>query len=244
MFKCLVSGGCSFAYGFNMTDKTKRYSALLAKKFNIQLIDVSSAGASNDFIASSVAYGIKQALEKFNPDEILVMVGWTSIERFEYFKKSIGRVVSGLVNLKQHRFGDNIEDFHIYKFIGENLYDHSYGYYRFIHSFNYIFSLCKGHGIKNIFFNNIAPIPFRFPSVKLLYSNVRNENLQTYVLSAEAKKVFMKFTKEESFQDLLLKNEKLWLISNHDSHPNELAHQYWASFIEKNNPEIFEGILK
>lgn len=238
MYKCLVSGGCSFAYGFNLKDRDKRYSKILAQHLNVELIDVSAAGMTNEFISAATISGITKALEKYSPEEILVVVGWTTTERFEYFNKKIGRIMSGYVNLTRHMYGDkHEEDVERSQLISKYLWDPSYGYYKLIHSFNYLHTFCKEQRVTVIHKHNVQHHAARFPSIKLLHTDVHNNDLIDRCFTADTKKRFQLMTIEKSFQ-LFTMESKYVIDPKRDTHPNEQGHILWAERLMIKHPEL------
>lgn len=242
MYKCLVSGGCSFAYGFNLPDREKRYARIMADRMGVELIDVSAAGASNDFIATATVSGIMRALNKYDPKEIVVIVGWTSTERFEYFNKSIGRIMSSFVNPARHVNGNyTTKDLERGVFVNLELWDPSYGYYKLIHSFNYVYSLCKAYGIACVHKHNCNHASARFPNVTLLNTLVKNKDLQEASLSAEALECFSNWRGEISFQQFTMKGN-LVIEPKYDTHPNEDGHLLWARKVLHKHKEFIQGL--
>lgn len=242
MYRCLVSGGCSFAYGFNLRDRNHRYAKILADHMSAELIDVSGAGMSNEFIAAATVSGIIKALESksYKPEEILVIVGWTSTERFEYFNRHIGRIMSGFMNLTHHVHGDmNQEDRNRSEFMSKHLWDPSYGYYKLIHAFNYLHSFCKAHNVKIIHKGNIIHIKARFPSIKMLNTEVKNSSLIQEALMEEYEEVFNVWSQESTFQEATMKNPLVYTINPRiDTHPSSAGHAMWAQKLIQKHPEF------
>ena len=221
MYKCLVSGGCSFAYGFNLKERDKRYANLIAQHLDVELIDVSAAGMTNEFISAAAVFGINKALQKYSSEEILVIVGWTTTERFEYFNNHVGRIVAGYVNAKHHAYGDKRKgDMERAQFISQHFWSPAYGYYKLIHSFNYVHSFCRAHNVTVIHKHNVQHYPARFPSMKLLHTKVSNSDLLDQCLTLDAKNHFKRMSDERSFQEFTMK-ENLILNPGVDTHPNE-----------------------
>lgn len=241
MYKCLVSGGCSFAYGFNLKDRDKRYAKIISQRLNMKLIDVSAAGMTNEFISAATVSGINKALQQYKSDEILVIIGWTTTERFEYFNKRIGRIMSGYVNLSHHKHGSakREEDREISIVISDHMWDPSYGYYKLLNSFNYVHNFCKAQGVTVIHKHNVKYYPAHFPDIKLNNTEVRNSDLIELCLTADAKEHFDRMTVERSFQDFVDIN-RYWNIPGKDTHPNERGNMLWAERLMVKHPELME----
>ncbi len=242
MYKCLVSGGCSFAYGFNLLKREHRYAKILADRINADLIDVSAAGMTNEFIAAATVSGIIKAMEVkyYKPEEILVLVGWTSTERFEYFNRRVGRIMSGFTNIAHHLNGDmQQEDRDRSEYMSKVLWDPSYGYYKLIHAFNYLHSFCKAHNIRIIHKANIIHVRARFPYIRLRNTEVKNSDLIQEALTAEFEEVFNVCSGERTFQELVMKNPLLYTIDpKYDTHPNPAGHAMWAEKLVEKHPEF------
>lgn len=237
MYKCLVSGGCSFAYGFNLGNRDNRYANLIAQHLGAELIDVSAAGMTNEFISAATVVGINKALQKYSPEEIIVIVGWTTTERFEYFNKKVGRIMSGYTNVSKHIYGDKKEgDYERSLFISQHLWSPAYGYYKLINSFNYVHSFCEARGVTVIHKHNVQHHAARFPSIKLLHTDVNNSDLIDRCFTTDAKKHFERMSEERSFQDFVMREQ--FIISKKDTHPNEKGNIRWAERLITKHPEL------
>lgn len=229
MSKVLVSSGCSFAYGHLLPDRTKKYSNLLADRIGAKLIDVSVSGSSNENIAAATAYGINQALKQVDPSNITVVVGWTHINRLEFWSTKIARIQS--VFLTPYGYsGADLHTKEIGSFVGEKLWEPCYTYYKLLHAFNYVHSLCGIDNIKVIHLQNLKIDKVEMPSGVILNASMRTENYTRDVLSPENIAVFESMCTSLSFSDLVGKDRKL-RVSDDNFHPSEIAHRMWANRI-------------
>src|SRR5210317_686045 len=85
--KYLFVNGDSYAYGlsdleFNAPYKN-RYSRLLANHFNLEEINISNSGASNDTIVRTTLDWIENNDDKIH--ETIFLIGWTISIREEHF---------------------------------------------------------------------------------------------------------------------------------------------------------------
>lgn len=229
MFKCLVSGGCSFAYGFNLRDRNKRYAKILANHMQCELIDVSAAGMTNEFIAAATISGITKALNNYKAEEILVIVGWTTTERFEYFNKSLGRIMSGYVNPSVHLHGDKLthDQQKVAEVVSKYMWDPSYGFYKLIHAFNYVYAFCKQIGVSVINKHNVNHYSAEFPNIPIKHTDIMNRNLIENAVPEAVWDCYKTWSTEKSFQDFCLIH-KLVIDITRDTHPNEEGHKRWA----------------
>lgn len=231
------------AYGFNLPDREKKYSSLLAKHFNAELIDVSAAGASNENIAAATAYGINQALTKASPSEIVVLVGWTEMDRFEYWSKNQVRLYSLFMNRERHKYGDlskvskeaELTDMAI-----EHMWEPCFGFYRLLHAFNYIDNLCRVHGIQPIHLQNIEVLMVPMPNRRLKDASIRLEHYTKGVLSPDTSKAFTDMYHGSNFMDSVFNNTSYRLKPGEDDHPSELGHKMWFEKILKKYAEILQ----
>lgn len=240
MSAIIVSGGCSMAHGFGLKNRNKNYAAILAEKYKTDLLDVSVSGASNENIAASTAFGINRALSYKKYNKIVAIVGWTEMDRFEYWDKQILRLQSLFMNRDAHII--SAKDTRIKKinnFVYENMWDPCFSYYKLIHSFNYVFNLCKAHGVQLINLKNIDIIKAKMPPGKIDNAAVRVQDYTEGVLSDEATDIFNKMYNKPSFLQFTETDTRYKIDPYRDHHPSELGHLLWAQIIEKDNHKVF-----
>ncbi len=243
MSKVIVSGGCSFAYGFNLKNRDDRYASLLANHYGVDLIDVSGPGKSNETIATSVSYGLTQARKKYDPSNIVVIVGWTETARMEYWDKERAMLQSCFftgyiphtILAEKQRLG-LISDF-----ITNKLWDPCYSYHKLLHAFNYVHALCVASGVRVIHLKNLNIIKATMPNHgKNRLDSLRLTNYTEDSIFPESKSMFDAMCEATSFRDLIIKDQKYLLSPGIDHHPNELGHQMWAKQIK----QLYDYIIK
>ncbi len=228
--KTLISLGCSFAFGDGLKDDSKRYSVLLAKKYNRRLLDYSLGGVSNEYIAASCAAAIKSALEASKPEDIVVITGWTDQARIMLFDNRQKDIIT--VFPYQNRTNTTPLD----GFIGKHAWHDSFGIYKLYHSYNYVNMLCKAHNIKCIHFASIPPRTLS--SSKDQKANPRTQRLFD-IFNSEDRVEFNKlFSDSRSFLGMIYSDAKRFSISKDNYHPNEEAHRCWAEKISEANHDI------
>jgi hypothetical protein len=234
MLKALVSSGCSFAYGFCLEDRTKSYAHLLSNLLDVELIDTSTSGASNENIASATAFGVAEAIRRYRPEEIVVVVGWTEMGRMEFWDRKLARIQS----VFPFRRSENSQTYQkdITKFVSEYMWEPCYSYYKLIHAFNYVQSLCKAHGIPIIHLKNIDLYKTSMPSGKILHSTMRTEWYSENILSKQDQLCFDKMFESQSFYSII--NERSDYAFIDSKHPTAIAHQFWANQIYQQNTDI------
>ena len=79
----LLTNGCSFTWGAELDDRELRFGALLSRKLNCNLVDISENGSSNERILRTTF----DYLQNPNTDleNLIVVIGWSGISRTEYF---------------------------------------------------------------------------------------------------------------------------------------------------------------
>jgi hypothetical protein len=88
--KILLSNGCSWVNGAGLSNREiQRWSYHLSKKLNMEDINISSEGASNDKILRTTIEWLKENKDKFS--DVLVVIGWTQMTRTEFFNDVIGK---------------------------------------------------------------------------------------------------------------------------------------------------------
>tara|TARA_B110000285_G_scaffold196595_1_gene227680 strand:+ start:3263 stop:4087 length:825 start_codon:yes stop_codon:yes gene_type:complete len=220
----------------------------LSKLTNIEVRNTSHAGSSNDGIEKRVISQVGKLLEKYNSDEIFVIVGWTSPERKDFYYKDImdesdtGRwetiyPLSPFVDLTSSGFDEfsklyttyfwNQEEY-IMRYLIQNINIHTY---------------LNSHNIKHIFFDafyetfeatNDAEKHGILDSVNLIKAIKRipfsSDDLQIKKQYIKLRKSnFIDITFKEFILTTLKEHKRVDLFDNH--HPTELSHQKWANYL-------------
>jgi hypothetical protein len=222
----------------------------LSKLTNIEVRNTSHAGSSNDGIEKRVISQVGNLLEKYNADEIFVIVGWTSPERKDFYYKDImnesdsGRwetiyPASPAIHTPSNGFEEftklyttyfwNQEEY-IMRYLIQNINIHTY---------------LNSHNIKHIFFDafyetfeatNDPQKHGILDSVNLIKAIKRipfsSENLQIKKQYIKLRKSnFLDITFKEFILTTLNENKQDDLFDNH--HPTELSHQKWATYLKE-----------
>lgn len=82
-FKKLITSGCSYSQVPN-TDIT--WPVHLKDKLKIDTEFHAKGAAGNGIISRTIIYNVTKNLEKFKPEEILVGIMWSGLDRFEIYK--------------------------------------------------------------------------------------------------------------------------------------------------------------
>lgn len=86
MFDVVVSAGCSYAYGEELTNENARYSKVVADSYNARLLDFSQSGVSNEYISQTTINGLLH--DNVDPEKTLVIVQWTFSNRLNFSGKN------------------------------------------------------------------------------------------------------------------------------------------------------------
>lgn len=239
MSKAIVSGGCSFAYGFNLDNQDHRYAKVIANAYGKQLIDVSVAGSSNENIGACMAMGINRALHTHDPKDIVAVVGWTDMMRYESMNKGLGYPQSIYVNDDDHQHGNPIT---IPKanaiFVAQRLWTPEWAYYKLVHAFNYVMNVCKAHSIPIVHTANISLGKFELPSKKVLHSMNDASSYTNQIIHISDKKAFDALFQGNSFLKMIQAGAGQYQIGVHDHHPNTVGHAEWARRIMSEHGNI------
>lgn len=89
MKKILFTSGCSFTSSPNkFTDGYNSWPNFVSNKLKIQLLNSAIISQGNGLISRKVLYNIDKLLKKYKPDDILVGVMWSGVDRFDYYHNS------------------------------------------------------------------------------------------------------------------------------------------------------------
>lgn len=95
--KCVITSGCSFTAGIELGDyyedkangregSNRIWSHHIKQTLwpDAEFINVARSGASNTCIVRRVTHAVYEALKKYNPEDIVVLIMWTGIHRREW----------------------------------------------------------------------------------------------------------------------------------------------------------------
>lgn len=223
MQRILISGGCSFAYGDGLLNRNDSYPYIIANNYNFKILDITCRGASNDVISTSIVSEINRVLDKkVNPNRILVLAGWTESLRYDVYEKETNEILSVRPNGSQTSI-NSIER----SVLIQAMHHPSFGYYRTLHSFNYLNTVCNHLGIKIINLHNVDIYPCDFLNNKHSLGNIVHNILIDHALTGNTKLKFKDLIKAPIFINLARK----WKDLDITGHPGTLSHRNWANYI-------------
>jgi hypothetical protein len=228
----------------------------LSKLTNIEVSNTSHAGASNDGIEKRIIAQVGNLLKSHNASDILVIIGWTSPERKDfYYKDAMNSSDNGRwetiypASPAIHKPADGFEEFtKLYTTYFWNAEEYIMRY--MIQNIN-IHNYLNSHNIKHVFFDafyetfeakvnpNRHPI---FDSVDLINVikklplpienlSIKDQYLELYETN------FIKITFKQFIKNILEKSKSNNIpYSKNDlfdkMHPTELSHQKWANYLK------------
>lgn len=201
----IISAGCSVAAGRYLDDPAKKYAVLLAKQYNAELTDIAKPGASNEHIAKCCVAVVTRALKTYKPEEIVVVVGWTETGRTELYDKQTNSFTS--------LFFSAVTQFN--KTFRREYWSPAVGYYQFVHSFNYLNSVCRANGVKIINLASLTIFPAKFGN--------QMDFLLDVATTEEDVRQLKDVVSRPSFHDFAKKRNMI----RHDNYPNEQSHKLW-----------------
>jgi len=212
----------------NSFRKKFNFPAMLANKLNLELVDISEDGSSNDSIAiTTILYLLTISKEEY--ENIHVVIGWTAETRFIKYSKIRKNQFSNItLNTSIHKSQFDLfkENFFYCRAI-LNFFDEDY-FFNYIknilllenflkaNKITYTFYRSLGSSLSSINHNNIAHLFKNFNDLDLTIStDTFTDNNSWFKFVSNDKLGFV----SESLQDSYLTNESNW-ISKNNSHPN------------------------
>ncbi len=193
----------------------------LGKMLDVDVLNFSEAGSSNDSIIRRLVPSVFELLKKYKGDDIFVIVGWTSPERKDFFTENNWETLYPAHN---HRQGvesvNKLWDVYVKYFWNEEEYIS-----RYIHTNLYIHYFLKSHNIEHMFFDAFYETTEFGINHDLQIRNIIDDK--------EYLKVTDEFTKNTSFKNFLLRQNEQDLFNDDDPHPSEKGHQLWAEELSK-----------
>lgn len=230
----------------------------LGKMLNVETINNSHSGASNDRIVRTTINDITKLVKLYNPHDMFVLIGWSSPERKDFFyrKPEAGHGVwDCLYPAELKHWKDEADP------IRNNFYkNYVLGYWheeeyitRHIMNVLFVHNFLKNLGIKHLFFdcfyekkeavldNNRHQLydqPILKTYIEKFASTTPLKALEFYELENTIEhyleiyeKVYIKETFVEYLKALRIKEPKHNYL---DFHPTELGHEKWAEYLYKN----------
>ena len=190
----------------------------LGKLLNIEVLNMSQAGSSNDGIVRRLIDNTFKLLKKYKGEEMFVIVGWSSPERKDFFTENNWETL-----YPAHNHNQNIESVNkLWDVYVENFWNEEEYISRYIHTNLYIHYFLKSHNIDHMFFDAFYETSeFGLHHEKQIRDIITDKNYLN---------ITKNFFKDISFKNFLLKNKDKFggEVFNKNPHPDEMGHQLWA----------------
>ena len=223
----------------------------LGKLFNIEVENASYAGSSNDGIVKRTLNDIPRLLSVYDPKDILVIIGWSSPERKDFYYKSKKQnswdtLYPGELD---HWNSEEVSKNEFYKIYVTRYWNFEEFITRYIHQnillSSYLSNLGITHKFFNAFYENEDCIKSKdkhqlldSPDLHsyITYNFEINKNFNSKYLDIdyaykEYCKVYNKYFFKQSFIQELKKHKISEVM---DYHPFEIGHDIWANFLYNN----------
>jgi hypothetical protein len=234
----------------------------LGKLLNVKVSNISVAGSSNDAIIRRIIPNVMKSLNPqwplkgYKPEEIFVMVGWSSPERKDFYYKGEWDSWETLypAQLDQNLPNKDVEKF--YKLYLKYYWNKEEYMNRYINQVLYLHYFLERNGIDHLFFNAFyesSALDFdddiykKFVEAGIsgmredtdLIDDLKKLNVFSedgYLISTspyvteEFLKVVDRVFKEVSFRSFLIEKD---FFTSPRQHPNEQEHQLWAEELYK-----------
>ena len=180
MKKILYSEGCSWTGGHlgdnsNMLKPGLEDSLLMSKEnesyrlpklwphklgklLNIENVhNAGEPGSSNDGVVRRTVENVLGLLKNYSPDEILVVVGWTSPERKDFFYRETGETDSHWLTLQPAQnmefYNSDAKDLkHFFKTYVRCFWHPEEFFHRYVRQNLYLHYFLKSHNIEHLFY--------------------------------------------------------------------------------------------
>jgi hypothetical protein len=221
----------------------------------VKVLNTSVSGSSNDGIVRRVIGNVLYLLHerKYKPEEIFVIVGWSSPERKDFFYRGEYDATETIYphEIDKEYGSYELNEFH--KLYVTYFWNEEEYLLRFIRQVLFLDGFLKSRGIKYKLFNAFYEVKDSFIIDKEknfnfldnLKDKVGEMNLNTIddnslfsldIILQEIDKIYNDNFIKKSFQELVISyidkmGEKEKYFNNY--HPSELSHELWAEFLSK-----------
>jgi len=238
--KLIVANGCSMASGFECTEPGKQLPQDNGYAWPKQLCDIlgtdgvniSRPGQSNWSIAVNTQSMLLQKFKYYNPQDILVVIGWTEFTRAEFISDDDIVYFNAGFNesAKNNILNENAKKYdvqHAYKgWLGQSIDSHmnrfAWTYWGLVHFLKY-------NNVPYLFFNSIAKPCQPTKDLLLCYDLERNSDNDVWNTLFNDSNYFLDTTQF----DWLTTNYKNYTVGSGigQYHWNPVALNAWAKYI-------------
>ena len=238
MKRILYVNGCSHSCGAEISyvgswrkpkDLELSWAGQMAKRFNLIHYNDATSGTGNDAIVSTTIDSLLTLLDKYKPEEIMVIIGWTSFERTDFIYNNIRyKFVPGVQTLPhfnkwplivRNAFDNWIVSIDPYN---DSMNKFSLIYYNMVNFF-------KIHKLDYYFFNAVVPV--NLPSTNLLHELTNHQpNMRLFDLIKNDENYLDPFNIDMTYYHYL-KARYDGHIDNRNYHFLQDAHYEWCDIL-------------
>ena len=215
----------------------KVWPSKLGKHINTEVINAAHAGSSNDGIARRTVNKVLELLKDNKPEDILVVIGFSSPERKDFFyardNEASWDTIYPLDNFVNSPDRENFKKNYV------NLYWNEFEYFtRYLNTVIYLHSFLQTKNIDHLFFNafyqeNNGKLNSR--SFKKMLKRFQEKHSEVFLNKIGISNLFKEYSIIEdccfvntSFKSYLDNQEGSYLDG---LHPSEEGHSIWAKFL-------------
>lgn len=214
----------------------------LGINLGVEVKNFAVAGSSNDGIVRRTINRVLNLLEHYSPEEIFVIVGWSSPERKDFFKNGAWDTLYPM-EIQKFPSGDT-EEGTFKTLYAQNYWNDEEYITRYLLTVISLNSFFDSYKIPHLFFNAFYENEFGIVEDELnsnyveKFVKTRENSYLTYLHIEKLVKEYSKIRKESYIEKLFssyinenIVEEQEQYFKNY--HPTEKAHQMWADYIEK-----------
>jgi len=221
----------------------------LGKLLNSEVVNIACAGSSNDSIVKRTIENVLKYLKNYKPEELFVIVGWSSPERKDFyfkgdwnggFAESWETMYPAELTLGFGKYKNTpLSEF--YKLYLTYFWNEEEYIARYMEQNLLLHYFLKDKKIKHLFFNSFYESKFFLDGqlVNAMHEDIElvqeiYEKFNSKLITEDFKKINKNFFHDISFREMMVSKdsefpwpEGVWdKVDGH--HPSELAHEFWA----------------
>ena len=211
----------------------------LEKLIGIKTDNISIAGSSNDAIVRRTLRRVIELLETYQPEEIFVIIGWSSPERKDFYYKGKWESWETLYPAQLEQVFPDMRLKKLYEIYLDIFWNEEEYIERYIQQNLLLHHFLNSYNINHLFFDAFyekedgmfkdVDIEETFYNFHSLRNHKRNGTGNKYLID-EFLKLRERIFKKESFRKYIgFEDMKLW----DGVHPSEEAHEKWAQELNR-----------
>ena len=213
----------------------------LGKLLNIENVhNAGKPGSSNDGVVRRTVENVSGMLKNYSPDEILVVVGWTSPERKDFFYKELNSKEGEWTTLQPSEdmkfYTRDAKDLkHFFKTYVRCFWQPEEFISRYVRQNLYLHYFLTSHNIEHLFYSSFYESPLGIDDMgKEMYDLIPPNTLEKFdglCKTSYKDLTFRKYVQEVHIDENSNNQHKTKFFADH--HPTELGHTLWAEELAK-----------